>query len=287
MLANAWYKRRMPWTCRVAVATASVQALQKPRVMIPERRTHKGYVFSRWIPTNPILGPPPRAVYIKGETRRHGGLVRFVASVTTPKQVKVHRPLVVRQDVRWRPGLVMSVAALRGVAPVPPPSTGVGSQVYLGAGLGSYTLQANLPSIVLQASLNVTFSTYAHSSLSFELKANTNTAFSLGADMSVTSHINFFRGEDVVINFTMTPVQDITGWTLTFKVADQLAGTIKITKTAAIVNGPAGQFSVSIANADTSSLAVGRYVWDVRRVDSGYKSTVADGYITLKQEVTP
>ena len=104
--------------------------------------------------------------------------------------------------------------------------------------------------------------------------------------MSITSHINFFRGEDITLNFQMTPVQDITGWGITWKMANQLGGTILLTKTATIVDGPRGQFSVSIASSDTSGLAVGRYVWDARRTDSGNKSTVADGYVTLKQEVT-
>jgi hypothetical protein len=104
--------------------------------------------------------------------------------------------------------------------------------------------------------------------------------------MSIANHITFFRGEDITLNFQMTPVQDITGWTITLKVANTLAGTIEITKTASVTNGPAGQFTCSIANADTASLPVGRYVWDCRRVDSGYRSTLADGYITLRQEVT-
>jgi hypothetical protein len=104
--------------------------------------------------------------------------------------------------------------------------------------------------------------------------------------MSVPGHFAMFRGEDVTLNFQMMPVVDITGWSITWKLADTLAGSIEITKTATIVDGPRGQFSVSIANADTSSLAVGRYVWDARRTDSGHKSTLADGYAVLRQEVT-
>jgi hypothetical protein len=37
---------------------------------------------------------------------------------------------------------------------------------------------------------------------------------------------------------------------------------------------------------NTAGQAVGRYVWDVRRVDAGKKRTLADGYLDLKQEVT-
>ena len=48
-----------------------------------------------------------------------------------------------------------------------------------------------------------------------------------------------------------------------------------------------GRFRITIASADTASLAVGRYVWDCRRTDAGNKATVADGSIDLRQEVTP
>jgi hypothetical protein len=108
--------------------------------------------------------------------------------------------------------------------------------------------------------------------------------------MSITSNLTFFRGEDITLNFTLQPAQDITGWTMTFTVRDKLAGTIQFTKTVGsgitIVDAGRGLFKVAIASADTSSLAVGRYVWDVRREDSGSKTTLADGYLTLKQEVT-
>jgi hypothetical protein len=104
--------------------------------------------------------------------------------------------------------------------------------------------------------------------------------------MSVTSSIVFFRGEDVTLNFTMRPPTDITGWTLTFTVRDKLGGTTQFTKTPTLTSATLGQFRVTIASSDTSGLAVGRYVWDVRREDSGNKTTLADGYLTLKQEVT-
>jgi hypothetical protein len=106
------------------------------------------------------------------------------------------------------------------------------------------------------------------------------------AFMSITSNIVFFRGEDLTINFQMTPPTDVTGWNITLTVKDTLGGTTQFTKTATIVDGPRGQWKVVIANADTASLAVGRYVWDARRTDSGNKATLADGYIDLRQEIT-
>ena len=103
--------------------------------------------------------------------------------------------------------------------------------------------------------------------------------------MSISSKIEFFRGEDILLKFSMTPVEDITGWTLSFKVADTIGGTVQFTKTPTITDGPRGEFQVAIASADTSALTVGRYVWDVRRTDSGSKTTLADGWIDLRREV--
>jgi hypothetical protein len=106
------------------------------------------------------------------------------------------------------------------------------------------------------------------------------------SSVSITSHLSFFRGEDITLDFQMTPPADITGWAITLKAADAIGGTVQFTKTATILDGPRGRFRVTIANADTAALAVGRYVWDARRTDSGFKSTLADGTLDLRQEVT-
>jgi hypothetical protein len=104
--------------------------------------------------------------------------------------------------------------------------------------------------------------------------------------VSITSNLTFFRGEDVTLAFQMAPPSDVTGWTIAFKLADKLGGTVQLTKSATIVDGPSGKFQVTLASADTATLPVGRYVWDCRRTDSGNKATLADGYLDLRQEVT-
>jgi hypothetical protein len=104
--------------------------------------------------------------------------------------------------------------------------------------------------------------------------------------MSIGNNLTFFRGEDVTLDFEMTPPADVTGWAITLKLADKLGGTVQLTKTASIVDGPRGKFRVTVASADTASLPVGRYVWDARRTDAGNKSTLADGNLDLRQEVT-
>jgi hypothetical protein len=94
------------------------------------------------------------------------------------------------------------------------------------------------------------------------------------------------RGTDLVLSFEMVPGVDVTGWAITLKVADTLGGSVQFTKTASIIDGPRGRWSVTLAAADTASLAVGRYVFDARRTDSGNKTTLAQGTIDLRQEVT-
>lgn len=104
--------------------------------------------------------------------------------------------------------------------------------------------------------------------------------------MSVASHLSFFRGEDIVLDFALTPLVDISGWNITLKIADVLGGTVQVTKTASLTDGPRGRFRVTLASADTASLAVGRYTWDCRRTDSGARATLAHGELDLRQEVT-
>jgi hypothetical protein len=91
------------------------------------------------------------------------------------------------------------------------------------------------------------------------------------------------------VDFTLTPLLDVTGWTISFTLKDSLGGNTQtgFPTTATIVDGPRGRFRVSIPSSATSSIPVGRYVWDVRRTDSGNRATLADGYLDLKQEVTP
>jgi hypothetical protein len=94
------------------------------------------------------------------------------------------------------------------------------------------------------------------------------------------------RGQDATLDFQLSPPDDCSGWTVTLKVAASLGGSVEVTKTATVTDGPRGRFRVTLASADTAALAVGRHVWDVRRTDSGHKTTLADGVLDLLQEVT-
>jgi hypothetical protein len=107
--------------------------------------------------------------------------------------------------------------------------------------------------------------------------------------MSITSNLSWFRGEDVTIDFQMAPPADITGWSISFTLKDTLGGSTQtgFPLAAGVIDGPRGRFRVAIPSSATSSIPAGRYVWDCRRTDPGNKTTLADGWLDLKQEVTP
>jgi hypothetical protein len=105
--------------------------------------------------------------------------------------------------------------------------------------------------------------------------------------MSVQSNLEFFQGEDVLLTFTLTPPQDMTGWTLAGTVRDKLGGTSQFTFTPTVTDAGRGIFTATWSRSNTSALAPGDFVWDVRRTDSGKNTVLAHGQITVKQPVTP
>jgi hypothetical protein len=91
-----------------------------------------------------------------------------------------------------------------------------------------------------------------------------------------------YKGEDVSLNFTMSPVVNITGWTITFTVRkESLTGSVILTSDGTVVSGPSGTFSVPIAAAQTSGVKPGEYAWDVWRVDVDSAALIAYGDITI------
>jgi hypothetical protein len=104
--------------------------------------------------------------------------------------------------------------------------------------------------------------------------------------MSVQSNLEFFQGEDILLTFSLVPPQDITGWTLTGTVRNQLGGTSQFTFSPSVTDAGRGVFTASWSRSQTSGLSPGDYVWDIRRTDSGKNTVLAHGQITVKQPVT-
>jgi hypothetical protein len=104
--------------------------------------------------------------------------------------------------------------------------------------------------------------------------------------MSVQSNVAIFQGEDVSLNFTLTPPADITGWTIVSTIKDKLGGTTQFTPVVTITDAGRGKFKAALPRANTSSLSPGDFVWDVRRTDSGNNTVLAHGELTVRQPVT-
>lgn len=107
---------------------------------------------------------------------------------------------------------------------------------------------------------------------------------SIQADVVDTD--GWFVAEDkqfvVTIQNATLGIQNITGWTLSFKVAATQGGSAIISKTAALTTPASGVCTVTITSADTSALNAGTYFYTLRRTDSGSRSEISYGTAVLK-----
>lgn len=93
----------------------------------------------------------------------------------------------------------------------------------------------------------------------------------------------FYRGEDVELDFTMTPLTDITGWTISCRVKlTPTDATALLTVNATIQTAAAGTFKVPFTSAQTSGLSANTYAYDVWRTDSGSQAALSIGSLTIK-----
>ena len=97
--------------------------------------------------------------------------------------------------------------------------------------------------------------------------------------------INCYETEDITLTFTMTPVVNITGWTISMTVAISTdSPTALLTKTGTVTDAPGGVFTVPLTSADTGTtlLVNTTYSWAVRRTDSGNITLLASGNLKIK-----
>lgn len=102
--------------------------------------------------------------------------------------------------------------------------------------------------------------------------------------MATLQNLTLFRGEDVLLEFTMDPEQAIAGWALAFylRARPEYGDDPLVTRTTAaggivISDGAGGVFQVTIPAATTLALPIARYRYDVWRIDSGYETVLAYG----------
>lgn len=111
--------------------------------------------------------------------------------------------------------------------------------------------------------------------------------------MANTVNFQFYVGEDLTVACALSPVVDISGWSLQFTVRPTAGSpTAYITKTTGgsgitITNGPLSLFTITLASADTSVLLPGTYNYDIQRTGSGVHRELMIGTLTLVAPVTP
>lgn len=105
----------------------------------------------------------------------------------------------------------------------------------------------------------------------------------------VDQTITVYRCQAIVLNFTMSPVEDITTWTLMFTVTKAINKTTKILGplTMTIVSGSAGTFRVTLTEEQLDLRpAIDRF--DVWRTDEGLEDPKAMGnFVVLGSSRVP
>lgn len=95
-----------------------------------------------------------------------------------------------------------------------------------------------------------------------------------------------YKGEYVNLIFTQTPLTDITGWTISFRVKiDHSDSTPLLTVNATLTTPSVGVYTCSITSAQTAALSAGKYAFDVWRTDAGSEAILAIGNMIVKGSV--
>lgn len=103
--------------------------------------------------------------------------------------------------------------------------------------------------------------------------------------MPVVQSINVYRGEDIVLHFSMSPKKDITGWVISFTVSNGYNNPVKLFQITAInTNGPQGKFDVNITSSQLN-IEPGNYVYDLFRVDPGNNRILSVGEFIISKDV--
>lgn len=97
-----------------------------------------------------------------------------------------------------------------------------------------------------------------------------------------------YKGEDLMFDWIMDPVEDINGWTMKFTVRHyaHVVGTPLLQIDVTVVPPSSnGQLRVIIPSASCLTLGVGDFDYDVQRTDVGFVTVLSIGKLTVSQEV--
>jgi hypothetical protein len=100
--------------------------------------------------------------------------------------------------------------------------------------------------------------------------------------MASTDTIALYRGEAVTVNFTLDPVENISGWAIAFTASESVNRRTKLfSQAGAIVSAAAGTFKVDLSASQTDKQPQ-RAVYDVWRTDDGFARVLAIGTLHIQ-----
>lgn len=110
--------------------------------------------------------------------------------------------------------------------------------------------------------------------------------------MAVQCDFAFARYEDGTLSVTMKPPVPITNWSIQFDIMKRFGGESLVNKMVAsgyngtsgitVVNEALGVFNISLSyDVDMSGFQYGNYAYQSRRTDSGGRSIITEGYMSL------
>jgi hypothetical protein len=103
--------------------------------------------------------------------------------------------------------------------------------------------------------------------------------------MAKVQDIIIYKGEDIELDFTMSPVEDITDWTVAFTLKKSYTSNSAICSIdGSLVDPTNGTFKV-IIDRDNTSIQPGSYVYDVVRTNTDDYSVLSIGTFTVKPGV--
>ena len=109
----------------------------------------------------------------------------------------------------------------------------------------------------------------------------------------ILSDFSFVKYDDGILSVSMIPQVPIGAWDIRFQVTKHFGGQsgTLIQRTVAsgfsassgitIVNSGAGIFNVTLREADTSGLSFGNYAVKISRFNSGLRTVLDEGFLTL------
>lgn len=105
--------------------------------------------------------------------------------------------------------------------------------------------------------------------------------------MAELNDISCYKGEAVALTFTMTPLTDITGWTIAFTVRNNATDAVALLSKAATLTTPlSGIFTVNLTSTETkTTLGTGTFAYDAQRTDPASEAVLSIGTLDIVQEV--